>query len=78
MALQERPICFHFNCAEPISRNDEIVFEAPCGHLECPSAAFHGVCLMEFREHREHILEEARRFVEAHLNDPDEPNPEDN
>ena len=47
--MQERPICFE--CGEPIEHSP--VFEAPCGHDECRSAVFHGLCLMEFRERRE-------------------------
>jgi len=47
--LQDRPVCF--DCHEVIEHS--AVFEAPCGHLECPSAAWHGLCLMRFRDERE-------------------------
>lgn len=47
--MQDRPICF--KCHELIEHSE--VYEAPCGHDTCPSAVFHGICLMEFREQRE-------------------------
>ena len=47
--MQELPICF--DCNTEIK--SEPVFEAPCGHDDCRSAVFHGLCLMEFREQRE-------------------------
>lgn len=28
----------------------DAVFESLCGHDECPTMTFHGLCLMEFRE----------------------------
>lgn len=49
--MQSRPVCL--KCAEVV--NDP-VFEAPCGHAECPSAVFHGICLMEWREYREEFV----------------------
>lgn len=64
MALQERPVCFFLGCVEPIEH--DAVYEAPCGHPECPSAVFHPLCLMKWREHREHLEREIRRFVEQH------------
>lgn len=47
--MQDRPICFE--CGEVITSS--LVFEAPCGHDDCRSACFHGLCLMEFRDRRE-------------------------
>lgn len=47
--MQERPICF--GCNEIIEHSP--VFDAPCGHPECKSAVFHGLCLMEYYEKRE-------------------------
>jgi hypothetical protein len=51
----DRPVCFW--CAwneRPLSERlvaaSDAVFEALCGHDGCPSAVFHGICLMEFRE----------------------------
>lgn len=46
--MQDRPICF--KCRTLIDHSP--VFEAPCGHDECSSAVFHGLCLMEFRDQR--------------------------
>jgi hypothetical protein len=42
-----------FKCTEQIDYDP--VFEAPCGHDGCRSAVFHGICLMEWREHREEL-----------------------
>lgn len=53
--LQDLPICF--DCTERIDHSP--VFEALCSHPTCPSAVFHGVCLMRWREKRE----EAERMV---------------
>ena len=47
--MQDRPICF--KCRVRIDRDP--IYEAPCGHDDCASAVFHGLCLMEFREMRE-------------------------
>lgn len=47
--MQDRPVCFE--CHDLIDQSP--IFEAPCGHDECPSAVFHGLCLMQFRERRE-------------------------
>lgn len=50
----DRPVCFW--CAwneRPMSDRlvaaVDAVFESLCGHDGCPSAVFHGICLMEFR-----------------------------
>lgn len=67
--MQDRPVCFR--CDEEIKTNGEIVFEAPCGHDKCSSAVFHGLCLMDWREHREHFIQNLRRrmeqLMEAHI-----------
>lgn len=47
--MQDRPICF--DCHETIEHSP--VFEAPCGHEDCASAVFHGLCLMQYRDKRE-------------------------
>ena len=47
--MQDRPVCF--KCHNTIEHSP--VWEAPCGHDDCPSAVFHGLCLMEFRDERE-------------------------
>ena len=46
MSLQERAVCLE--CHDQIEHSP--VFAAPCGHEGCPSAVFHGICLMEYRE----------------------------
>jgi len=58
VSVQERPVCW--GCDERIEHSP--VFAAPCDHDECPSAVFHGVCLMEWREHREQAIQAARRL----------------
>ena len=46
--MQNRPVCFR--CTEAIDQDP--VFEALCGHDTCPSACWHPLCLMEFRDMR--------------------------
>lgn len=65
--MQQRPVCFNRRCGATIGRDDELFFEAPCGHHDCPSASFHGVCLMEWREYRDDRLAELKRFIEKHI-----------
>ena len=65
-AMQTRAVCFH--CVKTIDYDP--VFEAVCGHDECPSATFHGICLMEWRDllqHAEKAYEKVRReYMEKH------------
>lgn len=49
--MQDRPICF--DCRNVIEHSP--IYEAPCGHDNCASAVFHGICLMEFRDRREKV-----------------------
>lgn len=72
MALQEDPICFWVRCTERVDHDP--VFEAPCGHEECPSAVFHPLCLMQWREHRENIEREIKRFIAQHQAPDEHPN----
>ncbi len=58
MTVQTRPVCWH--CGERVEHDP--IFAAPCDHDECPSAVFHGLCLMEWREHRNRLEEAARDF----------------
>jgi hypothetical protein len=58
--MQDRPICFE--CHRTVEYDP--VFEAVCGHDGCPSAVFHGLCLMAFRERREQI-KQASSIVEV-------------
>lgn len=46
--MQDRPRCF--GCSDVVEYDP--LYEAPCGHDDCPSAVFHGLCLMEWREKR--------------------------
>lgn len=64
MALQDRPVCFYPPCAEFIEK--DFVFEAPCGHDDHPSAVFHPLCLMGWREFKEDMEREIKRFVAEH------------
>lgn len=64
MALQEHPVCFFFECAEVVDH--DLVFEAPCGHEGCPSAVFHPLCLMQWREFKDDMEREVLRFVARH------------
>lgn len=59
MALQDAPICFH--CGDAVEAMP--VYEAPCGHEGCPSAVFHGLCLMEYREHGQANMRKFARYV---------------
>ena len=45
---------------------EELVFEAVCGHEDCPTACFHSRCLFNWREQRESAREEFERFVASH------------
>lgn len=63
MPMQETPICF--DCRTPV--HNMMVYEAPCGHMECPSVVWHGACLMGWREraHREAQEEGGRSWFEV-------------
>lgn len=71
--MQDRPVCF--TCDQRIETNAEIVFEAPCGHLDCSSAVFHPLCLMTWRERRDNFrewLQQLRQqWMERHQYDDD-------
>lgn len=74
MTIQDTPVCFE--CHERV--DNSLVFEAPCGHERCPSAVFHGLCLMRWREQRQEIerfFERMRRtFMEEHTGNESERN----
>lgn len=59
--MQERPVCF--GCDEAVDDPVSMVFEAPCGHDTCPSAVFHGLCLMEWREKGRDNMRRFSRFI---------------
>lgn len=64
MALQEQPVCFFPACGEVVDHDP--VFEAPCGHPAHPSAVFHPMCLMGWREYKDDMEREIKRFVSEH------------
>jgi hypothetical protein len=43
--IHPEPRCFV--CAEYIEAGDKIVYAPVCGHEECASAVFHGLCLVD-------------------------------
>jgi len=55
--MQSRAVCF--GCDTVIEHDP--IFEAPCGHDEHSSAVWHGLCLMEWREHRDGIMKRWRQ-----------------
>lgn len=59
--MQDRPVCF--SCTLAIQTNAEMVFEAPCGHLDHASAVFHAICLFDWRDTRRSTEE---RFQQMH------------
>ena len=61
-ALHDRPRCY--GCRRTVD-NDPL-FAAPCGHEDCASAVWHGLCLMEHREHWGKRLASLRRFLSDH------------
>lgn len=44
--MQGKPVCFQ--CGEPVEGDP--IYEALCGDDDCPSAVWHPVCLMKWRE----------------------------
>jgi len=60
--MRETPVCWQ--CHENIDK--DWVFESPCGHDDCVTATFHGLCLMQWREHRENMERQMRDFFEQH------------
>ena len=56
MKLQDEPICM---ACDQAATTDVLVYQAPCGDPQCPSAVWHGTCLMRYRE------TEARRRATA-------------
>lgn len=63
--MQQRAVCF--DCAEEVEHSP--VYEAPCGHEGCPSAVFHGVCLMRWRERRDEVIETVMAYLANHRRD---------
>lgn len=61
--MQDYPICYR--CQRRVDYDP--VFEAICGHDECPSAVFHGLCLMEWRDHRDDRIRQFRKWMTEHV-----------
>ena len=61
VSVQERPICWR--CEAKVEYDP--VYAAPCDHESCPSAVFHGLCLMEWREERNRAEEALRDFFQS-------------
>lgn len=55
--IHELPICF--DCETRIERIDEVVFASPLYDNDptAPTACFHGLCLMRWRDRRAAIVE---------------------
>jgi hypothetical protein len=58
--MRDRPLCF--GCRDQVDHDP--VYEAPCGHEDCPSCVFHPLCLMKWREWREARTREFRSWLE--------------
>jgi hypothetical protein len=59
--IQEHPVCFGPDCRLPVQAADA-VYAPPCGHLEHPSAVWHGLCLMEYQESLERAGDDGARL----------------
>lgn len=62
MTMQDYPICW--DCGEQVESNP--IYEAICGHDECPSSIFHGLCLMRWREKREEVYKTIQKWFDEH------------
>lgn len=52
--IQQVPRCFR---TRPAGCTDPVYAPPLCDHPEHASAVFHGICLMEWREHRTALLQ---------------------
>lgn len=46
------------------SKAVDAVFESLCGHEDCPTMSFCGLCLMQWREHREALVREYEEHIQ--------------
>lgn len=62
--IHELPICF--DCNERIERLDEAIFASPWydEDPQAPTACFHGLCLMRWRERRDELIARIKDFQE--------------
>lgn len=72
--MRRYPLCW--NCGEDV--DSEPLYEAVCGHDDCPSNVFHGLCLMEWREKRDEALRILNKFFNEHPAITEYRRPEDN
>ena len=72
--MRRYPLCW--NCLEDVQSDP--IYEAVCGHDDCPSNVFHPLCLMEWREKREEAIRQVMKFVSEHPMFREGPRPEDN
>lgn len=61
--MRRYPICWM--CDEEVETDP--IFESICGHDNCPSSVFHGLCLMEWREKRPEAYKAIKRFFDEHV-----------
>ena len=62
--MHRLPVCFQ--CERPIEYDP--IYAAPfCDHDECGSAVFHGICLMEWRERRDTVRQQATDSMVAFM-----------
>jgi hypothetical protein len=59
--MRDRPQCW---CGEVVDTDP--VYEALCGHDDCPSLVWHPLCLMNWREHRVAIEKEIKAYIQRH------------
>lgn len=62
MGLHDRPRCF--DCCDVVDHDP--IFAAPCDHDDCPSAVFHPLCLMRWRERRDESMRQFRKWLQEH------------
>lgn len=61
--MRRYPLCW--GCTEEVDTDP--IYESLCGHDDtCPTAVWHGLCLMRWREERDEALAKIRQFVAEH------------
>lgn len=61
--IQDRPVCYRCD----LKIESDPVFAPPfCDDEECSSAVFHGICLMQWREHLDSVRQEVKKRQERH------------
>lgn len=62
VSVQTLPRCA--GCSEPVEIDP--VYAAPCDHEHHPSMVWHGLCLMDWREHRDRMKAAFQRWAARH------------